>query len=76
MKAIQFTIDERLLRRIDRDPEEKDVGRSAFLRHAVEEYLRRKARRQVREAYRRGYAQHPPGKDEFSWAGEPSWPDE
>jgi metal-responsive CopG/Arc/MetJ family transcriptional regulator len=73
MKAVQFTIDESLLKRIDRDPEVKAHGRSAFLRHAAEEYLRRRARRQIRDAYKRGYREQPPGADELSWPV-PSWP--
>jgi predicted transcriptional regulator len=65
MKAIQFTIDEDLLRRIDRLPEVKEQGRSAFLRLAIEDYLARKRAQAIRDAYRRGYQKSPPAPDEF-----------
>jgi metal-responsive CopG/Arc/MetJ family transcriptional regulator len=77
MKAIQFTIDEALLRRVDADRETKTVGRSAFLRRAIAEYLRRKRAGEIRDAYRRGYAEHPPGGGEFAAAPEAlAWPEE
>ncbi|MBN1606254.1 MAG: ribbon-helix-helix protein, CopG family [Polyangiaceae bacterium] len=76
MKAIQFTIDEALLRRIDRLPEVKKQGRSAFLRLAVQDYLARKRTRETREAYCRGYRDSPPGPDEFGpWLEGQQWPD-
>ena len=76
-KAIQFTIDEALLRRIDRDPEVKRRGRSAFLRHAAEEYLGRRRAQEIRAAYQRGYA-HAPFPDAFGpWPPEGrEWPEE
>ena len=55
MKAIQITLDERLLARLDADEEVKRAGRSAVIRHAVLDYLRRKRRSSVAEAYRRTY---------------------
>ena len=41
-KAVQVSIDVDLLGRIDKDPEARERGRSAFLRSAAETYLRRK----------------------------------
>ena len=77
MRAIQFTIDEELLRRLDADPEGKARGRSALLRRAVEEYLGRKRERAIRAAYRRGYREHPASEDELEVAPEArAWPDE
>jgi metal-responsive CopG/Arc/MetJ family transcriptional regulator len=77
MKAVQFTIDEELLRRIDRDPEVKRVGRSAFLRQAVREYLSRRRDREIRAAYRRGYGQKPVGSNEFGPLMEgQAWPED
>ena len=75
MKAIQVTIDEGLLEALDRDPEVRAKGRSAVLRGAVADYLRRSRRAALAEAYRRGY-----GKDGASdlqgWSDEGTWPDE
>lgn len=77
MKAVQFTIEEALLRQIDRDPETKRAGRSAFLRQAAREYLARRRDRAIRDAYRRGYREKPVRADEFGPLIEgQAWPDE
>jgi metal-responsive CopG/Arc/MetJ family transcriptional regulator len=54
-KAVQISIDADLLRRIDRDPEVRKRGRSAFVRSAVELYLAAKKRRDVDRAIARAY---------------------
>ena len=77
MKAVQFTIEEELLRQIDRDPEVKRLGRSAFLRRAAREYLARRRDQSIKAAYRRGYGEHPVTADEFGPLMEAqAWPDE
>jgi len=77
MKAIQFTIDPALLRRVDADQEVKARGRSAFLRAAIEDRLRKKRTKEIRDAYRRGYRAAPVVPDEFrSDEGALAWPDE
>ena len=74
MKAIQITVDERLLARLDADPEVKQSGRSAVFRRAVDIYLRERRRRRTDEAYRRGYGQGSAVEDEFAgWPQEGSW---
>jgi hypothetical protein len=47
MKAIKITVDERLLARLDADPEVKKSGRSAVFRHAVEAYLLEQRKRRI-----------------------------
>ena len=54
-QAIQVSIDEELLERIDREPEVQQRGRSAFIRAAVELYLEAKRRRATDDAIRRAY---------------------
>lgn len=54
-KPVQISLDGDLLRRIDRDPEAKKLGRSAFIRNAVSTYLQAKERRDVDAAIRRAY---------------------
>jgi metal-responsive CopG/Arc/MetJ family transcriptional regulator len=77
MKAIQFTIDDALLRRVDADREAKKIGRSAFLRKAIAAYLRQKRAKDIRQAYRRGYGAAPAAADEFETAEEALvWPEE
>jgi hypothetical protein len=74
MKPIQVTFDERLLKELDADPEVKRDGRSLVLRRAAYEYLRRKRRSAIAEAYRRAYGKK--GAPELEgWAGEGSWPE-
>jgi metal-responsive CopG/Arc/MetJ family transcriptional regulator len=75
MKPIQVLIDEPLLRRLDADAEVKRDGRSAVLRRAASEYLRRRRARRITEAYRKGYGGGKGLGDEFvGWETEGSWP--
>lgn len=77
MKAIQITIDEELLRRLDESAEVKREGRSAVLRRAAEEYLLRRQRAEVRERYRTAYGEGGGLGDEFAdWEGQGIWPEE
>jgi metal-responsive CopG/Arc/MetJ family transcriptional regulator len=77
MKAVQFTIEEELLRQIDRDPQTKRAGRSAFLSQAAREYLARGRERAIQDAYRRGYREKPVAPNEFGPLMEgQAWPDE
>ncbi|HEX5718804.1 MAG TPA: ribbon-helix-helix protein, CopG family [Thermoanaerobaculia bacterium] len=46
-KPVQVSIETELLTRIDRDPEARERGRSAFIRSAVELYLAAKGRREL-----------------------------
>jgi metal-responsive CopG/Arc/MetJ family transcriptional regulator len=54
-KPVQVSLDGDLLRRIDRDPEAKKLGRSAFIRNAVSAYLIAKERRDIDSAIRKAY---------------------
>ena len=56
VKPVQISVDGELLERIDRDPEARARGRSAFIRSAVELYLTAKERREVEERLTRAYA--------------------
>lgn len=47
MKTIQITMDEELLAKLDRDQETQRDGRSAVLRRAVAEYLKRRRHRDL-----------------------------
>ena len=76
MKAIQISIDPSLLARLDADPEARRDGRSAVFRRALDEYLRRKRRRAIREAYRAAYQTKPGLGEEWSgWGEEGQWPE-
>ena len=76
MKAIQVLFDEPLLRRLDSDEEVKCDGRSAVLRRAAAEYLRRRRSAKISEAYRQAYADRRGLGAEFAdWENEGSWPE-
>jgi metal-responsive CopG/Arc/MetJ family transcriptional regulator len=69
-------MDEALLRRLDRDREVRLEGRSAVLRRAIAEYLRRSSARRIAEAYRRAYgASAGLGTDFSGWESEGAWPE-
>ena len=76
MKAIQITFDEQLLEKLDGDAEVKQLGRSAVIRRAVAEYLRKRRRATIADAYRRAYTKQPASADLSGWADEGVWPDD
>jgi metal-responsive CopG/Arc/MetJ family transcriptional regulator len=49
-KAVQVSIDVELLRRVDAQDETRQRGRSAFIRSAIESYLRARKRREIDKA--------------------------
>lgn len=73
MKVIKVSMDERLLAAADADPEVQRLGRSAVLRMALVDYLRRKRREEISAAYARAYAK--PDCSLKSWTDEGVWPD-
>ena len=55
MQAIQVSMDEDLLKRIDQEPEVQERGRSAFIRSAIQLYLKAKRRHEIDDEIRRAY---------------------
>ncbi|MGH9159111.1 MAG: ribbon-helix-helix protein, CopG family [Vicinamibacteraceae bacterium] len=77
MTAIQITMDEELLRRLDEDDDVRALGRSAVLRRAVAEYLARRRQQRIAAAYRQAYATAPGlGREFEGWEREGAWPEE
>ena len=74
MKAIQITVDDRLLARLDRDPEVKRLGRSAVFRRAAEAYLVQRRKADIADAYRKAYGRGG-APDLEGWAEEGVWPE-
>jgi metal-responsive CopG/Arc/MetJ family transcriptional regulator len=62
-RSVQISIDEDLLREIDRQAETKDHGRSAFMRNAARLYLDVQRRRSTDREYAAGYG----GKADEVW---------
>jgi metal-responsive CopG/Arc/MetJ family transcriptional regulator len=57
-RPVQISMDEELLQRIDKDPEARKKGRSAFIRSAVESYFSAKERREIEARLVRAYSGH------------------
>jgi metal-responsive CopG/Arc/MetJ family transcriptional regulator len=76
MKAIQVMFDEGLLARLDATDEVKKEGRSAILRQAAAEYLRRRRRFAISESYRQAYgAEAGLGAEYADWEEQGAWPE-
>jgi len=74
MKAVQMTLDEELLREVDRAVRRLRTTRSEFARTALRAELAKAAEREMEERHRRGYRLHPVRKDEVSaWEKEQAW---
>jgi metal-responsive CopG/Arc/MetJ family transcriptional regulator len=76
MKPIQVMFDETLLKRLDADAEVREVGRSAVLRLAAAQYLRRFRAGRIAAEYRRAYDRSGGLGEEFAgWEYEGTWPE-
>jgi metal-responsive CopG/Arc/MetJ family transcriptional regulator len=76
MKAIQVSMDDGLLARLDADEEVRRDGRSAVLRRAADLYLRQRRSRAIASAYERAYRRKDGlGREFADWEGEGSWPE-
>ena len=76
MKPVQVLFDEPLLRRLDANAEVRRLGRSAVLRRAAADYLKRSRRAHITQAYRRAYGEGGGLGSEFAgWEDEGSWPE-
>ena len=70
-------MDEKLLAQLDRDEETQRDGRSAVLRRAAAEYLKRRRHLDIAEKYKRAYgAKTPLGREFEGWENEGTWPSE
>jgi metal-responsive CopG/Arc/MetJ family transcriptional regulator len=77
MKPIQVMFDDALLLRLDADAEVRQLGRSAVLRRAAAEYLRRRKVRSTADAYQSAYGTRRPELDSemTGWPEEGAWPE-
>jgi len=77
MRTVQMTLDEDLVKAVDKVSRRLRTSRSEFTRRALREALARHSARQQERTHRKGYEQHPVGADEFSvWEPEQAWGDE
>ena len=77
MRTIQMTLDDDLVRDVDRVSKQLHTNRSAFTRNALREALSRHRLEQLELQHRKGYKRQPVADDEFSaWESEQAWGDE
>jgi predicted transcriptional regulator len=74
VKTIQMTIDERLLKVVDKITRARKTTRSAFIREALEAEIRRQRIREDEVRHAEGYAHKPVAPREFDiWLSEQDW---
>jgi metal-responsive CopG/Arc/MetJ family transcriptional regulator len=77
MEIIQVVLDTKLLRAADRAARRAKVNRSALIRDALREHLRRLEIKTLEDRDREGYAKGPQLRDELlAWESEAAWPEE
>lgn len=76
METIQVVLDSELLRAADRTARRAKLNRSALIRDALREYLRRQEIRELEERDRKGYEVSREGDELSRWESEAAWPTE
>jgi len=77
MKTIQMTLDEDLVKTVDKAVKSLRTTRSAFTRDALRQALRSMHTRRLEERHRLGYMKRPAARGEFDvWEAEQTWGDE
>ncbi|MGO9337127.1 MAG: ribbon-helix-helix domain-containing protein [Terracidiphilus sp.] len=77
METVQIVLDAKLLRATDQAARRTKQNRSAFVREALREHLRRLEVRAMEERDRAGYLRLPQLRDEVqAWETEAVWPAE
>ena len=77
METVQIVLDKQLLRAADEAARRTNRNRSALVRDALREHLRRLAIRDMEERDRAGYSKQQQTRDEASaWEPEAVWPAE
>ena len=75
METIQIVLDKGLLQATDRAARRMKRNRSALVREALREHLKRLEVRSSEERDREGYARQPQTRDESAlWEAEAAWP--
>jgi metal-responsive CopG/Arc/MetJ family transcriptional regulator len=75
METIQVVLDSALLRATDGAAKRARVNRSALVREALREHLKRLETRELEARDRKGYLEHPDDSTEIAdWEGVAAWP--
>jgi metal-responsive CopG/Arc/MetJ family transcriptional regulator len=77
METVQIVLDKKLLHATDQAARRTKLNRSALVREALREYLRKLEVRACEERDREGYSRQPQTHEEsYLWEGEAAWPAE
>lgn len=77
METVQIVLDKKLLEATDQAARQTKRNRSALVRDALREHLRRMEVRAKEERDRRGYSKQPQARDQsLGWEAEAAWPAE
>ncbi|MBZ0168074.1 Ribbon-helix-helix protein, copG family [Candidatus Methylomirabilis lanthanidiphila] len=77
MRTIQMTLDDDLVKSVDRIAKELKTTRSAFARKALRDAIHQMQVRRLEERHRKGYQSKPVKKGEFDvWEAAQAWGDE
>jgi metal-responsive CopG/Arc/MetJ family transcriptional regulator len=77
MEIVQIVLDKKLLRAADQAAKRTRRNRSALVRDALREHLRRLELRASEERDREGYSRHSQSDEEArGWESEATWPEE
>lgn len=76
METIQVVLDSKLLQAADRAAHHTKRNRSALIRDALREHLRRLEIRAREQLDRDGYTNAPPNDEALVWEAEAAWPAE
>ena len=76
MRTVQMTLDESLVKAVDRIAKDLRITRSGFARMALRQAIARIRIQRLEEKHRQGYLRRPPELGEFSvWEKEQKWGD-
>ena len=76
METIQVVLDTELLKAADLAAKRRKVNRSALIRDALREHLKRSRELELEERDRRGYLAKPQREEEFRiWEDAAAWPE-
>ena len=77
MRTVQMTLDEHLVKAVDRAVKRLKTTRSAFTRNALQDALKKVRLDELERKHRKGYERRPTRRGEFSvWETEQVWGDE
>jgi metal-responsive CopG/Arc/MetJ family transcriptional regulator len=76
METIQVVLDAKLLKATDLAAKRQKVNRSALIREALQQHLKRLRELELEERDRRGYLAQPQREEEFRvWEDAAAWPE-